>query len=95
MQTEPHHVVIVGGGFGGLDAAKCLKGAPVRVTLVDRRNGHLFQPCLSQVATGSLSPGVCVPTGAGGRRGAGAAAGLNPRPFRNGTVMTLTFVPKH
>jgi NADH:ubiquinone reductase (H+-translocating) len=50
------HVVIVGGGFGGINAAKALKDAPVRVTLVDRRNHHLFQPLLYQVATGSLSP---------------------------------------
>lgn len=52
-----HHVVIVGGGFGGLYAAKKLKKAPVRVTLVDKRNFHLFQPLLYQVATGGLSPG--------------------------------------
>jgi len=51
------HVVIVGGGFGGLYAAKQLGGTPVRVTLVDRRNFHLFQPLLYQVATGGLSPG--------------------------------------
>lgn len=51
------HVVIVGGGFGGLYAAKALGKAPVRVTLVDRRNFHLFQPLLYQVASGSLSPG--------------------------------------
>src|SRR5215471_5191940 len=51
-----HHVVIVGGGFGGLHAAKRLRRAPVRVTLIDRRNFHLFQPLLYQVATGSLSP---------------------------------------
>jgi NADH:ubiquinone reductase (H+-translocating) len=50
------HVVIVGGGFGGINAAKALKDAPVRVTLVDRRNHHLFQPLLYQVATGTLSP---------------------------------------
>ena len=50
------HVVIVGGGFGGLYAAKSLKDAPVRVTLIDKRNFHLFQPLLYQVATGSLSP---------------------------------------
>jgi NADH:ubiquinone reductase (H+-translocating) len=50
------HVVIVGGGFGGLAAAKALKGAPVRVTLVDRANHHLFQPLLYQVATAALSP---------------------------------------
>lgn len=51
------HVVIVGGGFGGLDAARALAGAPVRVTLVDRHNYHLFQPLLYQVATAALSPG--------------------------------------
>lgn len=50
------HVVIVGGGFGGLYAAKRLKDAPVDVTLIDRRNHHLFQPLLYQVATGELSP---------------------------------------
>jgi NADH dehydrogenase len=52
-----HHVVILGGGFGGLYAAQALRRAPVDVTLVDRRNFHLFQPLLYQVATGSLSPG--------------------------------------
>jgi NADH:ubiquinone reductase (H+-translocating) len=52
-----HRVVILGGGFGGLYAAKALKNAPVQVTLLDRRNFHLFQPLLYQVATGSLSPG--------------------------------------
>ena len=50
-------VVIIGGGFGGLCAAQALKSAPVEVTLIDRRNFHLFQPLLYQVATGSLSPG--------------------------------------
>jgi NADH dehydrogenase len=50
-------VVIVGGGFGGLQAARALRKAPVEVTLIDRRNFHLFQPLLYQVATGSLSPG--------------------------------------
>ena len=52
-----HDVVILGGGFGGLYAAKALRRAPVKVTLVDQRNFHLFQPLLYQVATGSLSPG--------------------------------------
>src|ERR1035438_9854457 len=52
-----HYVVIVGGGFGGLYAARALKNAPVQVTLLDRRNFHLFQPLLYQVATGSLAPG--------------------------------------
>ncbi len=56
-QQSPHHVVIVGGGFGGLYAANVLGRAPVKVTLVDKRNFHLFQPLLYQVATGSLSPG--------------------------------------
>jgi NADH dehydrogenase len=50
------HVVILGGGFGGLYAAKGLAHAPVRVTLVDRRNHHLFQPMLYQVATAALNP---------------------------------------
>jgi len=50
------HVVIVGGGFGGLNAAKALRDAPVRITLVDKHNYHLFQPLLYQVATASLSP---------------------------------------
>jgi len=52
-----HRVVIIGGGFGGLRAARALRSAPVDVTLIDRRNYHLFQPLLYQVATGSLSPG--------------------------------------
>src|SRR6266702_3362592 len=54
---KKHRVVILGGGFGGLAAAQKLKRAPVEVTLIDRRNFHLFQPLLYQVATGSLSPG--------------------------------------
>src|SRR2546429_3736308 len=52
-----YRVLILGGGFGGLMAAQKLKRAPVQVTLLDRRNFHLFQPLLYQVATGSLSPG--------------------------------------
>lgn len=52
-----HRVVIIGGGFGGLDAAKALRRAPVQVTLIDKRNFHLFTPMLYQVATGGLSPG--------------------------------------
>jgi NADH:ubiquinone reductase (H+-translocating) len=55
--SRPWRVVIVGGGFGGLHAAQTLKSALVDVTLIDRRNYHLFQPLLYQVATGSLSPG--------------------------------------
>ena len=54
---QKHRVIILGGGFGGLVAAQKLKRAPVDVTLIDRRNFHLFQPLLYQVATGSLSPG--------------------------------------
>jgi NADH dehydrogenase len=58
MASQPHHVVIVGGGFAGLYAAKNLAGnRNAAITLVDRRNFHLFQPLLYQVATGALSPG--------------------------------------
>jgi len=53
--AKPHRVVIVGAGFGGLEAAFGLAGAPVEITLIDRRNHHLFQPLLYQVATASLS----------------------------------------
>ncbi len=52
-----HRVVVVGGGFGGLQAVQRLKRTDVAVTLIDRRNFHLFQPLLYQVATGALSPG--------------------------------------
>ena len=55
--AQTHRVLILGGGFAGLNAAQKLKRAPVEITLVDRRNFHLFQPLLYQVATGSLSPG--------------------------------------
>lgn len=58
----PPHVVIVGGGFGGLSAARALAGAPVRITLVDRRNHHVFQPLLYQVATAGLAaPDIAAP----------------------------------
>ncbi len=56
-----HKVVIVGGGFGGVQAAKALRKADVDVTVVDRTNHHLFQPLLYQVATGILSPGLIAP----------------------------------
>ena len=56
-QGQRHRVVVIGGGFGGLQAAKHLATAPVDLTIVDRRNFHLFQPLTYQVATGALSPG--------------------------------------
>jgi len=49
------HIVVIGGGFGGLAAARALAHAPVRITLIDRRNHHLFQPLLYQVATAALN----------------------------------------
>src|SRR5215212_6241273 len=62
MDAGPHKVMVIGGGFGGLQAATHLARAPVALTLVDRRNFHLFQPLTYQVATGGLSPGeVCYP----------------------------------
>ncbi|HEY4565017.1 MAG TPA: FAD-dependent oxidoreductase, partial [Thermoanaerobaculia bacterium] len=57
MEMPRKRVVIVGGGFAGLYAAKGLAGKPVTVTLVDRKNHHTFQPLLYQVATAVLSPG--------------------------------------
>jgi NADH:ubiquinone reductase (H+-translocating) len=56
-KTSRHRVVVVGGGFGGLQAVQKLRHGPVDVTLVDRRNFHLFQPLTYQIATGALSPG--------------------------------------
>src|SRR3954464_6735969 len=56
MTLNRHRVVVVGGGFAGLNVAIGLRRAPVDVTLIDRRNFHLFQPLLYQVATGGLSP---------------------------------------
>jgi NADH dehydrogenase len=53
--TEPHHVVVIGGGFAGLETVHRLAGADVQITIVDRRNHHLFQPLLYQVATASLA----------------------------------------
>jgi hypothetical protein len=56
LRDSRHHVV-VGGGFGGLQAVSTLRHLPIEVSLVDRRNLHLFQPPTYQVATGALSPG--------------------------------------
>ena len=56
MERARPQVVIIGGGFGGLYAAKHLRRAPVRITLIDRSNHHLFQPLLYEVATAALSP---------------------------------------
>ena len=61
LDHQPRAVVIIGGGFAGLQAAKALADAPVHVTLVDRRNHHLFQPLLYQVATAALSPADIAP----------------------------------
>ena len=62
MNTQPHHIVIIGCGFGGLEATRALARADVRITLVDRSNHHLFQPLLYQVATGGLTaPSIAAP----------------------------------
>ncbi|TGT73154.1 NAD(P)/FAD-dependent oxidoreductase [bacterium M00.F.Ca.ET.159.01.1.1] len=55
MSESTHHVVVVGAGFGGLELTRALAGAPVRITMIDKRNHHLFQPLLYQVATTSLA----------------------------------------
>src|SRR3982750_908854 len=55
MTTTPHRVVLVGAGFGGRETTYRLAGSPVEITLIDRRNHHLFQPLLYQVATASLA----------------------------------------
>jgi len=57
METKKRHIVIVGGGFGGIATAKALKNTDAEVTIIDRLNHHLFQPLLYQVATAALSPG--------------------------------------
>jgi NADH dehydrogenase len=61
MSRQRHHVVVVGGGFGGLRVARHLADAPVAVTVIDRTNHHLFQPLLYEVATGILSEGLIAP----------------------------------
>src|ERR671922_38767 len=62
MASGAHRVVVIGGGFGGLQAATHLAHAPVELTLIDRRNFHLFQPLTYQVATGALSPACSRPS---------------------------------
>src|SRR6188508_997590 len=59
--ADRHRVVVVGGGFGGLNAVRGLDGVDVDVTLIDRTNHHLFQPLLYQVAAGILPPGLIAP----------------------------------
>ena len=74
---KTHHVVVVVGGFAGLEAVRGLRRAPVRVTLIDRQNFTLFQPLVYQVATGALSPAeIAVPQRALLRRQANAAVVL-------------------
>ena len=63
MPNKRPHVVIIGGGFGGLEAAKTLANAAVDITLIDKTNHHLFQPLLYQVATAGLAaPAIAAPT---------------------------------
>lgn len=70
-------VVIVGGGFGGIAAARALRSAPVQVTVLDRRNHHLFQPLLYQVATATLAPGeIATPIRQALRRQRNARVGM-------------------
>ena len=62
MNTKKHHVVVIGAGFGGLYAVKQFVNTDIDVTLIDRRNFHLFQPLLYQVATGTISaPDISAP----------------------------------
>src|SRR6185312_5716506 len=61
MATGRHRVVVVGGGFGGLNVTHALADAEVDVTIVDRTNHHLFQPLLYQVAAGIMAPGLIAP----------------------------------
>src|SRR5688572_16829516 len=61
MASQRHRVVVVGGGFGGLNVTRALNRAEVDVTLVDRTNHHLFQPLLYQVAAGIMPPGLIAP----------------------------------
>jgi NADH dehydrogenase len=77
--TEPHRVVVVGGGFGGLNVVRALAHAAVDVTVVDRTNHHLFQPLLYQVAAGILPPGLIAPALRGGSRSRRTRGRCSPR----------------
>ena len=86
------HVVIIGGGFGGMLAAQALNKTPTQVTLIDRRNFHLFQPLLYQVATGALSPALADLLALRVRMGGGALARVLARladPFGGGALQLL------
>src|SRR5690349_24767903 len=61
VESRKHRVVVVGGGFGGLNATRALANADVEVTVVDRTNHHLFQPLLYQVAAGIMPAGLIAP----------------------------------
>ena len=82
-------VVVVGAGFGGLEVARGLKGAPVEVTLVDQHNFHTFQPLLYQVATAGLSP-----TDVATRCGA-CSTGRRTCAFRQGRVTGVDWEAAH
>ena len=80
MHGSAHRVVIVGGGFAGLQAVRGLRRAPVEVTLVDRQNYTLFQPLVYQVATGALSPAeIAVPLRSDRQAAAGTPGSCWPR----------------
>src|SRR5262245_3967053 len=77
LKKEQPHVVVLGGGFAGLAAVKTLRGADVRITLIDRSNHHLFQPLLYQVASAALAaPDVSAPIRKVLRRQANVAVGM-------------------
>ena len=86
--ADRHRVVVVGGGFGGLNAVRGLDGADVDVTLVDRTNHHLFQPLLYQVATGILPPGLIAPALRGGDQRGGQRAHAAGRGVTTSTSST-------
>jgi NADH dehydrogenase len=75
--------VVVGGGFGGLEAVRALREEPVAVTLIDRRSFHLLQPLVCQVATGVLAAGEIAASAAGAR-----GCGRRDARFRQGTIAT-------